>query len=336
MKILLREKLLEIPYTKLSSPTQIITRCIFCGDSQKNPHHGHLYIKLNLNNVEPILFHCFKCEIGGILTPSILRSFKINDLQLNSSLISYNKKSIRNNKHLGVYNNDLNLKVPTPKYNKKTLLKKEYIEKRLGIKIPIEELVDLKMIFNLGDFLEYNEIEKITVSKQKALLIHNDYIGFLTAKNEFINFRDITESHDRYIKYNIYNNLDNTRKFYTIPNNIDLLTPNKITINIAEGVFDILGIYYHLYEKECNNIIYVGVCGSGFISVIKYFIKMGIFGNIDINIYSDRDHNPLFYKKLKEELKDWVSTINLFYNEKEKDYGFPKDRLEIIRRKIPI
>jgi len=335
MKNHLRNKLLQIQSAKQNGPKQILLRCPVCLDSQKDLSHGHFSVKIDMFNDEPVIFHCFRCDISGILTPTMLRSFKINDLQLNSGLLSYNKASLgTNNKSFTLYNNNLNLRVPTPSDNERTSLKQKYIEGRLGVKFTIEELVNLKVVFNLGEFLKFNGIDTLTTNKYKARLLHNDYVGFLTARNEFINFRDITGRNERYDKYNVYNNLDNTRKFYTIPNSIDLLTRDKITINIAEGVFDILGIYHHLYEKEHKNIIYTSVNGCGFVSVIKYFIQMGIFGNVDVNIYSDKDKSPIFYKKLYYELKDWIHTINLFYNEIGKDYGVTKDKIKIIKRKI--
>jgi hypothetical protein len=81
--------------------------------------------------------------------------------------------------------------------------------------------------------------------------------------------------------------------------------------------------------------IYSAVCGSGYISVLKYFIQMGIFGNVTINIYSDKDRQPTFYNKLGiDEIKEWVDKINIFYNEKGKDFGVRKDEIKVIRKKL--
>lgn len=335
LKLKLRNELLRVQSAKVTGPDQITMRCQICGDSIKDLSHGHFNIKINLNADEPVLFHCFRCDNGGVFTPSMLRSFKINDLSLNSGLISYNKQTMSLvNKSLGIVNNDFAFDIPIPKDDAKTALKKAYIEGRLGCKFTIEELIDLKVVFNLGEFLKLNGIEKLTVHKDKAIRLHNDYVGFLTAKNEFINFRDITGNNKRYDKYNVFNSLDNTRKFYNLPNEIDLLSTNDLVINIAEGVFDILGLYYHVYEQEKRNMIYTAVCGAGYISVLKYFIQMGVFGNVIINIYSDSDRLPWFYKTIKEELGIWVSQINLYYNQLGKDYGVEKDKIKIIKKRI--
>jgi hypothetical protein len=223
-----------------------------------------------------------------------------------------------------------------PSNSDKTFRKLKYINDRLGVELSLEEWVKLKTVFNLGDFLRTNDIDTLTVKKERAKELHEDYVGFLTAKNEFINCRDITGTHKRYDKYSIYKNLDNTRKMYTIPNNIDLLTTDTITINIAEGVFDILGVYFHVFNREMHNTVYAAVCGSGYITVLKYFIQMGIFGNVVVNIFSDSDKTPSFYENMKEELKDWVSKFNLYYNAypKEKDFGVPKNKIDMIKKKI--
>jgi phosphomannomutase len=80
--------------------------------------------------------------------------------------------------------------------------------------------------------------------------------------------------------------------------------------------------------------IYTAVCGAGYVTVIKYFIKMGVIDNVDINIYSDDDRHPNFYKPLVRELKPWVNDINLFYNEKSKDFGIPKKDIKIVKKRI--
>jgi hypothetical protein len=336
-KLELWDRLRELKPCRKSSDSQLSIRCPMCGDSRKHSDSTHFGVRINFKEDEPILYNCFLCGASGIMTPSVLRTLDINDLQLNSSLLSYNKGAMKNmNYHLGITDNNLKLEVPVADPNdERNLVKKKYFEDRLGIKITFEELADLKVIFKLGQFLQHNEIQKITTTKEKAVSLNNDYLGFLTTRNEFINFRKVYDSKfKRYEKYNVFKNLDNTRKFYTIPNQVDLLTNKKITINIAEGVFDIYGVYYHLYEKEKENMIYTAVSGSGYITVIKYFIQMGVFGNVDVNIYSDDDKQPYFYKHMVKELKPWIDNFNLFYNEKSKDFGVTKKEIKVIKKRV--
>jgi hypothetical protein len=228
-KLNIRQKILQVQSARQVDNTELVMRCHICGDSKHDLNKARFYIKLNPDNDEPIVYNCFNCGASGILTPAILRTFKINDLQLNSNLLRYNKETMSKlNKSLGIINNNFDFTVPMPSQSEKTIKKLNYINNRLGVNLSIEEWVKLKVVFNLGDFLRSNYIDSLTVKKERAKELHEDYIGFLTAKNEFINFRDITGKHKRYDKYSIYKNLDNTRKMYTIPNNINLLTSDKI------------------------------------------------------------------------------------------------------------
>lgn len=314
----------------------VSVRCPFCGDSVKSSSSTHFYIKINTENTDPILFICHRCNISGILTPSVLRSLEINDLSINSSLISYNKSTLKKSLSFKLKNNNLKFIIPFPDVNDKSnIMKLNYLRKRMGITLSFEDCIKLKTVFNFKDFILYNKIEELTVNKDKAINLNENYVGFLTAKNEFINFRQVKKcNYKRYEKYSIINKLDNTRKFYTIPNKIDILNNKNITINIAEGVFDIWGVYFNIYERDIDNMIYTAACGAGFSSVIKYFIKSGVFGNITLNIFSDDDKPPQFYKKLNKEISPWVNELTLFYNSKSKDFGVPKKDLRIIRKRI--
>lgn len=336
LKLQLWDELSQLDVFREVNYRQIVIRCPFCGDSRK-PDSAHFYVKIDMEKEEPVLFNCFLCAESGILTPSVLRSLGIHNLSLSSNMIRYNKQALKNfNRKVGITDNDFHFKIPKPDENdERNIWKKKYIESRLGVRFSFDELVDMRTIFSLGQFLRVNHIDRLTLKKDQALTLNSDYVGFLTTRNEFINFRNTVDNgNKRYIKYNIYQNLDNTRKFYTIPNDIDLLTTKKIKINIAEGVFDIWGIYLHEFAREKDNMIYSAVCGSGFISVLKYFIQSGVIGNVDVNIFSDENHQPYFYKKMIEELSPWVDNFTLYYNTKYSDYGIPKDKFKLMKKRI--
>lgn len=323
-----------------TNPDQIRMRCQFCGDSKRDPNKRRLYILLNTNDdTMPILYNCFNCGASGVLTPQVLRTFNIHDLALSSTLTAYNKQTIgKFNKQMGIKDNYLQLVVPTPDDSEITNKKRKYIEERLGIRLTIDELVQLKTVFGLKQFLEANGIDIITMDEKRVINLNRNYVGFLTAKNEFINFRDITGKENfRYVKYPIYPQLDNTRKFYTIPASVDILSSEPININLAEGVFDILGVYFHIMHRNTSNQIYAAVCGSAYVSVVKYFLQLGIIGsNVTINIFSDSDKTPYFYTKVKTELEPWVKTINLYYNSLSKDFGVPKDNINLYMSQIKL
>ena len=328
-------KLLSLPHSHRISRNQIAMRCKFCGDSKKDPRKTRFYVLLNLDSDAPIVYNCFNCNESGILTPSVLRTFEINDLQLNSNLITFNKQSITKvNKHLNRKDNSYNFCVPIPKNTKLNILKKKYIEDRLGITLSLKQLLALKVIFSLEDFLVQNDIEEVNANKQRANRLNDEYVGFLSARNEYIIYRDITGKNKlRYDKYTIIENIENNRKFYVIPTKIDVMTTETIYINMAEGVFDILGVYFHVKNQKDKNNIYVAICDSSYANVIKYFIKLGLIGdNIIVNIYSDDDHDEYFYKNMINELSPWVKQINLYYNTLSKDFGVHKKDINVVKR----
>lgn len=329
-------RLLQLPYAHRINPNQIALRCQFCGDSRKDPRKTRLYVQTNVNNDKPMLYNCFNCGENGILTPSVLRTLEINDLQLNSNLITYNKGIKKKfNKIYNVKDNRFNYKVPIGRKGTTDEIKKKYLEDRLGLSFTFEELQRLKIVFSLEQLLSLNGIDTVTVNKNRANLLNDDYIGFLSVRNEFVVFRDITNRNKmRYDKYTIIPNIDNTRKFYTIPNKIDIMTNEPIHINLAEGTFDILGVYYHIKNQKIKNQVYAAVCGSAYTSVIKYFISLGLVGdNIIVNIFSDSDKDEYWYTKTIKELSPFVNSINIFYNTKSKDYGVHKDDIDLVKSK---
>ena len=330
------DQLLQLKYAHRVSKNQIALRCMFCGDSKKDPRKTRFYVYINHNDDSPILYNCFNCQASGILTPKVLRTFDINDLSLNSNLTTFNNSITKESKKsLNIKTGKMNFVTPLPKNTKSNVLKKKYIEDRLGIKLTLESIKKFKIIFSLKDFLEYNKIDEVTCKPNRAKRLNDDYVGFLNSSNEQIIYRDITgENKLRYDKYKILGESIYSKKFYTIPTSIDILSTKPVIINMAEGVFDILGVYYHIKHQNDNE-IYVAVCDSDYTSVIKYFISTGLIGpNIIINIFSDNDHEPYFYKHMIDELSIWVGKINLFYNLKSKDYGVTSDQIETYQQTI--
>lgn len=337
-KVEIVDKLLSLPYAHRVNHNQIALRCAFCGDSKKDPRKTRFYVQTNINSDIPMLYNCFNCGVSGIITPQVLRTFEINDLSLNSSLLSLNKSiSHKSAKSLKIKDNKLSLKVPIPLNTKNNKDKKLYIENRLGRQFTTDELVQLKTIFSLEQLLVKNNINELTCNSDVANLLNDEYVGFLTVDNGHIIYRDITNKNKfRYNKYSIIPTLDTSKKFYTIPNQIDIVSSEPIYIHIAEGIFDILGVYYHIKNEKKKNHIYIASCDSSFLLPLKYFIGNGLIGdNIHIEMYSDSDHEPYFYHKLNKELKPWVNSIKLFYNSKEKDFGVPKSSINLIKKTIP-
>lgn len=336
----LYSRLLSLPASKKVNPTQVVVRCPFCGDSQRDMSHGHMYVKIDPYNDDiPVMYNCFRISCGehGIMTPEVLRAFDIYDLDMSSNLSRYNKKAVSKlSKKIGFRTGKLNYNVPLASNIERNIRKKKYIEERMGISMSFEDVRNLKIILSLGDFLIYNKIDIVNCTEYIAKKIEADYVGFLSLKNNFIVFRDITGKHkERYIKYTIEKDLLNNGTFYTIPVNIDLLTTDKIEIHLAEGTFDTLGVFYHVMDKQTYNKIYVSVTGGNYIAPIKYFLNLGIIGNVDVHIYSDQGVGLNFYRRnVKNKIAMFVDNIYVHYNERSKDCGVTKDKISLTTHKL--
>lgn len=338
-KQMLWETLKSFDIRDIRNQGTISVRCPFCGDSRKNSKHTHFYINVDMKSTEnPVFYNCFLCSSSGIMTQDVLKILEIHDVTVTSSMRAFNKSISTQIKRLGLKDNNVKLKVPLAQKTKRNQKKLEYINKRLGIDMTFEEAQELKIIFDFRDFLVLNEIDKLTCSEDKALDLHENYVGFLSVRCESINFRKVFDSpYKRYEKYPIFQGLDNTRKFYSIPTKIDVMTNDLIVINIAEGPFDILGVYYNVFDKNNKNTVNAAATGSGFKSVVKYFVDLGVVGdNVILNIISDNeaDKTNAFYKKHIGQFKKWFGEINILRNEKRKDFGEPKYNIKTIKSKL--
>ena len=114
-----------------------------------------------------------------------------------------------------------------------------------------------------------------------------------------------------------------------MPNSIDPFNNDIKTINIAEGVFDILGIYYNILNKYNYNTVYAAINGSGYLNVIKYILEQGLLCDVNVNIFSDADRPPDYYKNMIKTLIPFVNDIRLFYNDIGKDYGVPVNEIKL-------
>ena len=133
----------------------------------------------------------------------------------------------------------------------------------------------------------------------------------------------------RYIKYPIFNGLQLGETSYVIPMKADIMSPS-INLNVSEGIFDILGVFFNIMKGNLKNNIYVAVTGSGYRRVIKYFLRKGFACNLNINIYSDNDKDIDWYSNILKD-KYWFNDINIYYNgmEGEKDFGVTSDKIII-------
>lgn len=330
----LKDELLKIPSAKIcSGGKEIVMRCKYCGDSI-NQRSAHLYVCLGYND-EPNYFHCFKCHTSGLVNHNTLIEWGIYDQDLLTGIAKHHKYTLSLDKNRKYKDSEIYiLNNNYISYNKLSEVKLKYINKRIGCNLDYSDILKNKIILNLNDLLISNNIQKLTRHQNIVNELNDSFIGFVSQDNAFVNMRNLREGKvskgidKRYVNYNIFEKFNNTQRYYTLPTNIDLSIPKNIKLNIAEGPFDILSIYYNLRNKEGHS-IYSAILGSGYLNICKHFItNLGLI-NLEVHVYIDKDIKYYVVQQLKELLSQYQIPLYLHRNmyEGEKDFGVPIDRI---------
>ena len=318
---------------------QYRTRCILCGDSKKDPNKMRLGIKVDPSNPEePILYHCFNCERRGVLTNQMLQEIASDQASIISrvNVDAINKQILNSpgNIKTNRWKNSKVIKVNIPPLypDKNSIKKARYVFDRIGKIIDPAEFAGLKIVWSLYQFLKENHLKE---KGKYGWLLDKDYVGFLSVNNDYIIFRDITNTHKmRYVKYNIFDFYDDSQCFYSIPSRVDLLSTEDIHMKIAEGPFDTLSVLYNIEDNQRENTIYLSSSNSVFYTPLLHYFQKGLVGsNIFVDIYKDNDSKinfPLLKKRLKPYLTS-VANTTVYYNgySDEKDFGVPKERIQV-------
>lgn len=339
-----KDTLLQLPYARYAGgEREIAFRCPYCGDSRKHADSTHFYVKVDgLHDDIPPLFNCKLCNISGILDSESLREIGVFDLKFITSTSRFVKYALSKSKNRRYVSDKKQQFIipPIKELDEFSARKLNYLNERLGIDLSINDLNRFKILLNLYDGLDFNKVKKLTSSKKVTDILDEDFVGFISMNNEFANLRNMkykeNELDKRYYNYNIFGIFDNTKKMYTIPTKTDVMSVEPIELNISEGAFDILGVYFNVNNQYNENSIYCAACGSGYLNTIRYFIKKGVI-NVNVNIYSDSDKDIDFYKGIKRSLDQLIDNkITVYYNtnKNQKDFGVRSDQITLSRTKI--
>jgi len=292
------------------SNEQYKIRCPFCGDSVTKSH-AHMYLKCSSDLNEPILYHCFKCNVGGKVNQAFLDKLGVK-IAIPETLAYFNKLSSTKSKY------DISEGYPnlnSPQYF--------YIRERLHCDFSMEELSKFRIAWDIENLRECitNKIIKNT------LPTNMDSISFYTDNNSCLLTRFFNDD----IRWRKINLFPSNRSFYSIRKELDLFSQN-ISVIIAEGVFDILSLYKNFYDE---NGVYIAALGSGYCDALDYAISLGLFGSsVKVNLYLDSD---IDMKEIKFKMKKnkWLfKSISLFKNILDKDYGIPMERIRLEEYKV--
>jgi hypothetical protein len=316
------------PAYQTTNKREVRVRCPYCGDS-KDKNHAHMYIEMR----PPFKFYCQKCTTAGVLNQSTLRDLNIYNNDLSVSILEANKtiKNISGNQKVSFKKHNPKLNTNQTNYSVNAV---NYFNYRYGFNYDNDYIVNkFKAITNSYDFFIENNIPVPIDKYRNPLYDFNNSIGFLSSDGSHVIFRDVTgQQSKRYYNFNLYEDEKSTsNKIYNIKSSVDILE-DEINLIITEGVFDIIGVYEHLYKDQTqgkNNYIFAAAAGKGYNAVISHYVRMG-FLNLNITIYSDADVDPSFFRELKSSsvyLRNQPLTI--YYNTKDKDFGVPKDRISL-------
>lgn len=341
----------NIPGKVVAGNKEFLCRCPFCGDS-RHLKSAHFYINLPNSDDTPVMYHCKKCNVSGILNRNILRELGVEviDGDVLSDLISRHKKLSGNfirgsNKNKSLYK--FNTNYDRISISEMSELKMKYINDRLGLKLSYQEMIDCKIILNLLDlFNDERNNYYLHYTRDKRIIqeLNDSFIGFLGYNNGVINMRNLRPGKvskyvdKRYVNYNLFPTeyLEGTSKYYIIPTIVDTLNPEPVKIHIAEGPFDILSIFYNLYNGNKYNSIYASIGGKSYINLIKFLLCDLKIINAEIHIYFDNDVKDKEIQEIIYQLQYLNLDIYAHWNrfEDEKDYGVPKSKILDYREQI--
>ena len=328
---------------------EVAINCPLCNMEGHYDHDRHMYISLGYDG-KPPMYNCFRnINHIGLLTESALKRFISDSDGLDTSIMedlsNYNSKISTSNRYRSNKNTILHLENELESYISNNYLnphlfniiklKLNYFCNRLGLNEdeidPMGLIRTKKLVFNLNQFLLSNKLNP-TVDDKTLDIINSNYIGFITSTNAYIVFRNTyLKDYPRFYNYKIFNNYSGKAGYYIMPTKCDVL--KHIDIIITEGIFDIFGVYYHIYNRDENNKIYCAICGNSYVNAMQYFTaEMGLI-DATFHIYMDNDTNDSFRNKIIKFSNNICADTHVYYNMKEgeKDFGIPKDRIEIYK-----
>jgi len=329
--------------TKQVKSTEITTRCAYCGDSEKSSHSTHMYIGLP-NDGRPMSYYCQRCNVGGYVNKSFIDQYQIHDLSIKSDVISSLKNAIKNSSSkirntssfkVSDYNYDFNKITSNPEFKEYYEYKLNYLKTRHGDNFldDITTLSKYRIIVSPYDFfVNHLKTESVEIL-DKIQVLEMCYISYLTSDGSRVIFRKVADhphytNLKRFDSFKIFENVNPT--FYSISSNIDMT--KKITINLAEGISDIINV-----ERKISgeNSINIAVLNKDYVNKILYLLKiLSTSFMIDgINIYSDSELSHFFYKKQLKKLNFIKEKIKIYKEMELEDFGIYKERYNLMQIK---
>lgn len=309
------------PAYMTTNKKELRIRCPYCGDSRKNPNTAHLYIQMQ----PPFQFYCQKCGSKGLFNEKTMRDFELYSSDIAMSIIEMDREYSKNNFSGRISYAKKNKHLENPVVESPTALNNlNYFNSRFQSNYTASFVQEkFKVVLDAPSFFSANNLH--IMSNQYDFV---NAIGFIVSDNSHVVFRDTSNMQPRrYFNLLLDENNCNAEKIYNIKSSISLMAPS-VNLIITEGILDVIGLYNAGIGHEDNTIM-AAACGKGFNAVILKYLHLG-FLNLNVSIYSDSDVDRKFYENLKRQspyLKGMQ--MKLYYNRLGKDYGVPKDQIDL-------
>lgn len=248
-------------YKKISNK-EIQIHCPYCDDSMRKnaTRHGHLYI-----STENPVFHCFRCDVSGSLGQLL------NDLGFdNKSIIKEISKNIK-----------LEFKKETK------IIHKPYSDIYYKIKEKNEKyksgdpenfrIFEEYVFKRLGNYIDYNKF-LLTPGKVENQLT----VDFFNTNGSLVTSRIIRDDYKkRYVR-----DENSTEKYFFQEPDFEQYQ----TINISEGIFDILNVLKYSDRFNEFETFSVALLSKRFVGYLFELCATNlVYGNYSINLFFDKD-----------------------------------------------
>lgn len=334
---LILKKLLELPGSLSAGQDQIRIVCPVCKNVKAKCYVG-IHKRILQEQGKKILgYECKHCLFHGLVGPKFFKTLGIEVDKDTLESMKFHKEIIKTINPVTKMEK-LDIKIPDF-IRPEDKFKIDYLSKRFGRKVTIQDIKKYKIVVNFRDLYQVNNLNLFSNLDQKdpeytkkrnylkflGAEFADHFVGMLSVDNNKINLRNINSEKlksKRYMVHVINKNIGNPYMYMPdIP--VDLLATEPV-INMAEGNYDIIGAKELFFLNENYDNIFVAIgTRAAYKRVLNQILKMTGFLNAKINIFADFDNDSTdieseeglkWYKELFQDYRCLFNEINIIYN----------------------